>query len=97
MDDGQIAAALDAMFPVAEDATDRQKRTAAANKDSIMICMLRPDLAQFVNTKWGFINAVADHVDHADPIRHTKNYAENRWASIIGGHPILDMAVTLTA
>lgn len=97
MDDGQIEAALDVMFPVAEDATDRQKRTAAANKDAVMICMLRPDLAQFLNTKWGFINAVSDYVGHNEPFRHTKNFEENRWANIIGGHPLFDRAVAAVA
>lgn len=97
MDQGAVNTALDAMFPVADDATDRQKRTAQECKDQIIVCMLRPDLAQFAGTKWGFLNAVSDYVGHAKPHRETKNFAENRWATIMTGHPILDMAMSAIA
>ena len=93
--EGDMKKVLDQMFPVAEDATDRQKRTAANAKEEIIICTLRPDIAQFLNTKWGFINAVSDFVGHSEPARRTANYDENRWSSIIGGHWLLDKAVEL--
>lgn len=93
MDEGAVHAALDTMFPVAEDATARQKRTAEESKEQIIVCMLRPDLAQFANTKWGFLNAVSDYVGHGKPHRQTKNFEENRWASIMVGHPLLDKAL----
>ena len=96
LDEGQTAAILDQMFELKADATDRQKRTAEAAKDGIMVCMMRPDLAQFLWTRWGFLNAVSDYVGHAEPFRHTKNFAENRWGSIITGHPVFDKAVALT-
>lgn len=93
MDDGQVHEVLDKMFELPEDATDRQKATVEKAKDEIIVCMLRPDLAQFLNTKWGFINAVSDYVGHADPARHTQNFEENRWGNIINGHPLFDKAV----
>ena len=92
--DAQVEKALDEMFPLAEDATDRQKRTVKEAKDEIIVCMLRPDIAQFLNTKWGFINAVSDYVGHSEPARRTANFEENRWGNIIGGHPLLDRAMT---
>ena len=64
-------------------------------KDELMICMLRPDLANFVGTKWGFLNAVADFVDHSQPMRRTKNYDQNNWGKIMGGHPMLDKAFAM--
>ena len=94
-DEGQVKQALDTMFEVSEDATDRQKKTAEKAKEEIIVCMLRPDLAQFLGTKWGFINAVSDYVGHSDPVRRTKNYDENRWDNIIGGHWIFDKACNL--
>lgn len=97
MDDGAVKAALDTMFLLPENATDRQKRTAESAKSEIIACMLRPDLAQFVNTKWGFLNAVSDYVGHSEPARRTKNYDENRWGNIIVGHYLFDKAVALTA
>lgn len=95
--EGEMKKTLDLLFPVAEDATDRQKRTADKAKEEIIICTLRPDVAQFLNTKWGFLNAVSDFVGHSEPARRTANYDENRWGNIIGGHWIFDKAVELVA
>lgn len=95
MDEGQVKDALNKMFALPEDATDRQKQNADAQKSEIVMCMLRPDIAQFMNTQWGFINAVADYVDHSEPMRHTQNFEENRWGQIIIGHPLLDKAMSL--
>lgn len=95
MDEGEVKSALDQMFVLPENATERQKRTAQNAKDEIVVCMFRPDIAKFLYTKWGFVNAVADYVDHSDPVRKTKNWQENRWGNIIGGHYLLDKAVQL--
>ena len=94
MTEGEMQDALAKMLPVDENATDRQKRTIQQAKDQIIICTLSPDLVKFLNTKWGFVNAVSDYVGHADPARKTKNWRENRWGSIIGGHDLLDRAMS---
>ena len=95
MDDGQVTRVLAEMFPTPEDASERILKTANAAKEQIIVCMLRPDLAQFMGTKWGFLNAVSDYVGHGDPARHTKNFEENRWEAIITGHPLLDKAFSI--
>lgn len=95
MTDAEIQAVLNTMFAVPEKASERQKRNAEAAKQEILVCMMRPDLEQYLNTRWGFINAVSDFVGHSEPARRTVNYDENRWANIIGGHPILDKAMAL--
>ena len=95
--EGQMHDTLNKMFPLEEDATERQKKTVEAAKDQIIICTLRPDVAKFLNTKWGFINAVSDYVGHADPARKTRNWQENRWGNIIGGHNLLDEAMALVS
>lgn len=95
MSDAEVEGVLDTMFELPEDATDRQKKNAEEQKSQIVMCMMRPDIAKFLNTKWGFINAVADHVDHSEPLRKTQNFEENRWGSIIVGHPLLDKAFSL--
>lgn len=97
MTDDDISNTLNNMFPVSDDASDRQKQNIQNIKDGIMICMVRPDIAQFLNTKWGFINAVSDYVGHAAPARLTSNYQENNWGKIINGHPLLDKAMSLVA
>ena len=95
MKEEDIIVTLDKMFPIDEDASDRQKQNVQNAKDGIMICMLRPDIAQFLNTKWGFINAVSDYVGHSVPARLTTNYQENNWGKIMNGHPLLDKAMNL--
>ena len=95
MTDGEVKKALDTMFAVPADATERIKNTAEQAKDEIIVCMMRPDVAQFLNTKWGFLNAVSDYVGHSAPVRQTKRYEENRWGKIIGGHALLDRAYQL--
>ena len=97
MDNDDIQNALNNIFVLPEDASDRQKRTVEKAKDDVMICMLAPDLVQFANTAWGFVNAVSDYVGHGDPMRHTKNFEENRWERIISGHPVFDRAVAAIA
>lgn len=96
MSEGEVIQVLDQMFPVEDDATQRTKDNAQKAKDEIVVCMLRPDLAQFLGTKWGFVNAVSDYVGHGEPTRRTSNYEENRWGNIIGGHWLFDKAVALT-
>lgn len=93
MTEGDMRKALDAMLPLDKDASDRQKKTVEKVKDEIIVCTLAPDLVKFLNTKWGFVNAVSDYVGHADPNRRTKSFEENRWANIIGGHWLFDKAV----
>lgn len=93
MTEGEMHKALDKMFPLEDDATDRQKRTVESAKEEIILCTLRPDLAAFLGTKWGFVNAVSDYVGHSEPARRTANYDENRWGNIIGGHFLLDRAM----
>lgn len=95
MDEEQVRDALDKMFELPEKATDRQKQTAQDAKDEIIVCTLRPDVAQFLNTKWGFLNAVSDYVGHSEPKRKTENWQENRWNSIITVHPLLAQAAQL--
>ena len=93
----QLMDAIKELFPVAEDASDRMKQTAQEQQDNLYVCMLRPDLVKFAGTKWGYLNAVADFVDHTDPVKKTKNWKENRWGNIIDGHKLLDKAVAHVA
>lgn len=91
----EIALILDEMFPVDENMSDRKKNNIKDVKDGIMICTYAPDLQKFLNTKWGFLNAVSDYISHATPARLTETYAENNWGRIMNGHAILDKAMAL--
>ena len=95
LDMEQAKEVLNKMYEVPENATERQKKTAEDAKEQIIVCMMRPDVAQFLGTKWGFINAVSDFAGHGKPARQTKNYEANRWENIIVGHDLLDKAFSL--
>lgn len=97
MTEGEMRDALDKLFPLEEDASDRKKQNVKKAQDEIIICTLRPDLAAFLNTKWGFVNAVSDYIGHSDPARQTKDFEEKRWGNIIGGHWLLDKAMAAVA
>ena len=90
--EAEVMAALKKMLPVTEKTTERQKKTIQETKEGIIECTFAPDLVEFLDTKWGFLNAVADYVAHSDPMRETKNWQENRFAAIVAGHPLLDKA-----
>lgn len=50
--DDELNKLLDEMFPVDENDSDRKKNSVQKAKDEFMICYLRPDIAQFLNTGW---------------------------------------------
>ena len=91
----EVLAVLNEMFPVNPEMSNRQRNNAEIVKDGIIACMYAPDLVKFLNTKWGFLNAVSDYVGHANPTRMTDTYAENNWGRIMNGHPIMDRAMAL--
>lgn len=95
MSEGQVVAVVNALIPMAAAMSERQKQTAQQARDGIIACTLAPDLVQYLGTKWGLVNAVADYCGHAAPVRNTQNYAENRWAKILNGHPLLDKVVDM--
>ena len=91
----EIAKILDEMFPIREDDSDRKKANKAEAKNQIMICYMAPDIAKFLGTKYGFLNAVSDWCGHAAPKRMTTEYASNNWGRIMDGHPVFDLAYSL--
>lgn len=85
------------MFPVTEDMSDREKRNAKKVKDEYMVCYFAPDIAKFMGTAWGALNAMSDMVSHNAPRRQTANYRENNWGRIMDGHAMMDKMASLLA
>ena len=90
-----VHAVLEQLFKMDKDMSDRRKNRVKEQREEVMAYMIRPDLAQFIGTKWGFINGVADYVGHAEPARKAQNWEENRWGYMIGGSWLLDRACEL--
>lgn len=95
--DAELEKILDEMFPAKEDDSERKKTSAKMAKDEFMICYMRPDVAQFLNTAWGVVNAMSDMVTHSAPRRNTENYRENNWGRIMDGHAMLDRMTQLVS
>lgn len=93
--DGEIRDILDALFPISESSSDREKANIAKIKDEFMICYFAPDIAKFRGTAWGAINAISDLVTHSMPHRNTKTYAENNWNKVMSGHVLMDRMAAL--
>lgn len=88
--DDQIQEILDELFPVKDDATDREKSNIQRIKDEYMVCYLAPDILKFRGTAWGALNAMSDIVGHTAPLRKTNNYQANNWDRILNGHVLMD-------
>lgn len=95
LNEEQLHKLLDEMFPVEDDDSDRKKKNVEKAKEEFMVCYLRPDIAQFLNTAWGAVNAMSDMVSHSAPRRQTDTFRENNWNRIMDGHKMLDRMVDL--
>lgn len=92
----EIEKVLNEMFPTTADLSERQVTNNRTTKEAIYYCYNMQDIAKYLGTQYGFINAVADFADHGMPKRFTKNYAENNFERVIDGHIILDKAYALS-
>ena len=94
--DEELDKILDEMFPFDEEKdTLRKQNSMKKAKEEFMVCYLRPDIAQFLGTAWGVVNAMSDMVTHTAPRRRTNTYQENNWGRIMDGHRMLDKVAEL--
>lgn len=95
LNDNEIRAILNELFPITEQTTEREKANINKCKDEFWVCYFAPDILKFRGTAWGAINAMSDMVTHSMPHRNTKNYAENNWGRIMDGHALIDRMAKL--
>ena len=93
--DTQILSIAKTLFPISQDMSDRQIKSAEYNRDAFMKCVDAPDIKNFKNTKWGVVNALSDFVSHTDPLRNTNTFAERRFEQVVGGHPTFDSGIEI--
>ena len=91
LSDGEIESIVSFIFPIdyVKD-TQRKIQNSEKMRSDLMACYMMPDIAKYRNTAYGLVNAAADMADHIAPNRITQNYAENNWAKVMMGHPLLD-------
>ena len=91
LSDAEIESIVSFIFPIdyVKD-TQRKIQNSEKMRSDLMACYMMPDIAKYRNTAYGLVNAAADMADHIAPNRITQNYAENNWAKVMMGHPLLD-------
>lgn len=83
------------MFPLKEDASERQVANIERQRKALAeIYNHKDDIQRFHGTAYGVLNAVADWMPHFVPARQTKNYQENNFMNIVDGgkNNLMDMA-----
>ena len=92
--DDEIQKVISEIFPVdVNNDSQRKINNVQQLTDTFYTCYYMPDIAQYKNTQWGVINAMADMVGHMAPARNTATYQENNWVRIMNGHPFFDAIV----
>lgn len=88
--DAEVEAMLDLIYPVKEDDSDIRKKRIDNLKSGFFHCLDAADIRQYKNTKFAVAMAATDYADHAEPMRKTSNFEENRWYQVMQGHPFVD-------
>lgn len=78
------------LFPIAEDATDREKGNAIRQREIVRNAYNADDLVNFRGTGFGVVNAVSNMLSHSEPLRKTNGYWGNLFDKVTNGHPLLD-------
>lgn len=92
--EAQVVQLVNNIVPIKEDMTDRQASNIIAIRNDIMARYnFAPDLKDREHTGARLIQAIADTTSHMEPLRQTKNYAENKFKTTIDGNVMLDRAL----
>ena len=87
---------IEGLFPYAEDATERVKRTATEKRNQLTDILLNaPDLQ---NESWNglrLVHALTDWESHAEPARHPEGFAENRLMNLAEKPMLADKVVQM--
>lgn len=86
----QLNEILNELFPIDESDTDRKKANIQSMKDGFYICYAMPDIAKYMNTAYGAINAMSDYVWHSAPKRNTPTFEEKRFEKVLDGNVLFD-------
>ena len=79
------------MFPISNDATERQKRNIEYQRNALSeIYNSKDDIKKFNGTAWGLMMAACDYVPHFRPLRETSTYRENNFMKIVDGDSLIE-------
>lgn len=86
---------IETLFPINDDMSDKRKGSVLKDREAVYYCTFAPDLKNFRNTAYGFINAVSDFATHKNPKRKSETFEENNFRRTIDGNYIIDGAFDL--
>lgn len=98
LSDRQVYEYIDALFPLADGATEIQKKNLLQMKETVKRCYYEaPDLQDMGRTAYRFVNAVSDFATHTRPLKARANYRENLFARTVDGNAMIDRAYELAS
>ena len=86
----KVSKIFENLFPIKEEATEREIGNALRQREAVFQAYHADDLTNFRGTGFGVVNAVADMVSHAEPLRMTDSFYGNLFDKVTNGHPLLD-------
>ena len=96
LDDNKMRKLLSDLIPLDPHMSSKAETNAKTVRFDIMTRYFEaPDLKPLEQTGARFIQAVADTVDHMEPLRRTSNYEENHFKKTLEGNELLDKAVEI--
>ncbi len=96
LDEFSVRSMINNIVPIRPDTTKKQEENQKLiRKDILTRFYEAPDLKVLEPTGARLVQAVADSVDHMNPIRKTKNFAENRFKKALDGNDLLDKTVSI--
>lgn len=93
LSDRQVCGFIDTLFPLAEQASNQQKKNLLRIKEEVKARYFdAPDLKGVGKNAYRFINAVSDFATHSEPLRRRAGYRESLFLRTVEGNPLLDKA-----
>ena len=93
LSDKQVYDYINALFPLADNASELQKKNLLRLKEDMKARYFdAPDLQHIGKNAYRFINAVSDFATHAKPLKERANYKENLFARTVEGNAMIDKA-----
>ena len=93
LSDKQVYDYINALFPLADNASELQKKNLLRLKEDMKARYFdAPDLQHVGKNAYRFINAVSDFATHAKPLKERANYKENLFARTVDGNAMIDKA-----
>lgn len=83
------------LFPMPKQPSDRQKKNVYEKRKAFLKAYHSDDNANFYGTVWGVINAYTDYTTHAEPLRKSKNFEEQRFLKTTSNAVNLNKILTI--